>query len=138
MEMTIDKIGKEYFSKKESDIIDFQWTDNFGLKITISTWENSENQIGIEYEFGGFNGFRYLDEGDFLGYWDSPDFKNGFHLFRIIKGGWKSGEVTQNGILDISRAVDELNEFFIATTNGCLTVLAYEKPTITEIELKNE
>lgn len=136
MEMIIDKIGKEYFSKnRESDIVDFQWTV-FGLKITISTWKSSEKQIGIEYEFAGFNGFRYLDEGDFLGYWNLPDFKSGFHLFRIIKGGWKSGEVTENGILDVSRAVDELNEFFIATTNGCLTVLAYEKPTITEIELK--
>ena len=117
MKMTIDKIGKEYFSKNESDIIDFQWTNNFGLKVTISTWENVEKQIGIKYEFSRFKGFR---------------------LFRIIKGGWKSGEVTQNGILDISRAVDELNEFFISTTNGCLTVLAYEKPTITEIELKYE
>ncbi len=136
--MIIDKIGKEYFSKKESDIIDLQWTENFGLKVTISTWENSAKQIGIEYEFVGFNGFRYLDEGDFLGYWDSLEFKNGFHLFRIIKGGWKSGEVKQNGILDISRAVDELNEYFIGTTNGCLTVLAYEKPTITEVELKKE
>jgi hypothetical protein len=46
--------------------------------------------------------------------------------------------VKKNGILNISRAIDELNEFFITTTNGCLTVLAYEKPTITEIELKNE
>ncbi|WP_076453924.1 hypothetical protein [Zobellia uliginosa] len=138
MKMIIDKIGKEYFSiKRESDIIDFQWTV-FGLKITISTWKNSEKQIGIEYEFGGFNGFRYLDEGDFLSYWDLPDFKNGYHLFRIIKGGWKSGEVMQSGILDVSRAVDDLNEFFIATTNGCLTVLAYEKPRITEIDLKNE
>ena len=59
MEMTIDKIGKEYFSeKRESDIIDFQWTDNFGLKVTISTWLDSDKQIGIEYEYSGFNGFR--------------------------------------------------------------------------------
>jgi len=138
MEIITDKIGKEYFSnKRESDIIDFEWTNN-GLKITISTWRNPEEQIGIEYEFGGFSGFRYLDEGDLLSYWDIPDFKSGFHLFRIIKGGWKSGETTQSGILDVSRAIDELNEFFIATSNGCLTVLAYEKPKITEIELIEE
>ncbi|GHC65764.1 hypothetical protein [Ulvibacter litoralis] len=135
--MTIDKIGKEYYTNKlESDIIDFKWTVS-GLKITISTWKNQEKQIGIEYEFSGFNGFRFLDEGDLLGYWDYPDFNNGFHLFRIINGGWKSGEVTQIGILDVSRAIDELNEFFIATSNSCFTVLAYEKPTITEIELKD-
>jgi hypothetical protein len=139
MKMTIDKIGKEYFSKKESDIIDFKWNmQKQELKITIATWENEEKEIGIEYEFNGFNGFRFLDEGDYLGYWELSDFKNGFHLFRLIEGGWKTGEVTQSGILDVSRAVDQLNEFFIATSNGCLTILAYEKPTITEIELKNE
>lgn len=134
--MIIDKIGKEYYSnKRESDIIDFEWNIS-GLKITISTWKSTEEQIGIEYEFSGFNGFRYLDEGDLLGYWDLNDFKNGFHLFRIIKGGWKSGEVTQSGILDVSRSIDGLNEFFIATTNGCLTVLAFEEPKINEIKLK--
>jgi len=36
--MTIDKIGKEYFSKKESDIIDFKWNmQKQELKITIAT-----------------------------------------------------------------------------------------------------
>lgn len=135
MEFITEKIGKAYYSEgKESEIIDFQWTV-FGLKVTISTWLSLEHQIGVEYEFKSFNGFRYLDEGDFLGYWSSSEFNNESHLFRILKGGWKTGEVTQSGLLDVSRAIDELNEYFIATTNGCLTVLAFEMPKITEVEL---
>lgn len=138
MEMTIENMGSEYYSHRmESDIIDFKWTSEFGLKVTISTWRDIEQQIGIEYLFSDFNGFQFLDEGDLLGYWKMPDFRNGYHLYRIIKGGWKSGQITQNGILDVSSAIIELKEYFIATTNGCLTVLAYEKPLISEIELKD-
>lgn len=135
MELKAEEIGKAYFSeKKESDIIEFEWTV-FGLKVQISTWSDIENPIGVEYEFRNFSGFRYLDEGDFSGYWNSSAFNNGFHLYRILEGGWKTGEITKSGLLDVSRAIEELNEYFIATTYGCLTILAYDLPKIKEFEL---
>ena len=133
--MITEKIGKEYFlGNQESDILDFVWSVS-GLQIKISTWENAQQQIGVEYYFEGFDAFRFFGEGDLLGYWELPDFDNGFHLFRIITGGWKSGEVKQNGLLDLSRSIEELKEFFISTTSGGITVLAYEQPTIREFEI---
>lgn len=130
-------IGDNYYqNRKESDIVDFYCTKD-GIVIKISTWENENSQIGLEYKFDGFSGFRYLDEGDLISYWEKENFKNNYHLYQILNGGWKSGEVTQPGILEISRFSENPKEFFIKTSNGCFTVLSNQEPSIKKLKFSD-
>ncbi len=136
IEVSGERIGKEDFlPMKESDIVNLNLTDD-GLRVLVSTWSSSNSQIGIEYHFNEYRGFRYLDESDLFAYWgESIKFMGNCHLYKIIKGGWISGEVKEKGILDLSLTIKDLMEYFIATSNGCLTVLACSKPTSRKVEL---
>ncbi|MEW7290515.1 hypothetical protein [Aquimarina sp. 2304DJ70-9] len=138
IEIDADKIGKKYYSQgKESDITNLQLTDD-GLTISVSSWISPENLIEIEYRFNEYRGFRYLDEVDLFAYWGYIEFGGGYHLYEITNGGWKSGEVKEKGVLDSSLVIEGLKEYFIATTNGCLTILAFKTPEIREIEFNEE
>lgn len=140
--MKVQKLGKKYYFNhemidfRESDITDFKWTENSGVKIIISTWEDAKKRVQINYQFYKFNGFRYLDESDLLRYVQNSDFHGGHHLYEILEGGWNSGEVVEVGIMDMSKNIKQLKEFFILTTNGCMSILTFEEPKIKEVDLK--
>lgn len=39
--------------------------------------------------FKSYDGFRYLDEGDLMRYWESDVFSPPCHVFEIESGGWR-------------------------------------------------
>jgi hypothetical protein len=125
-------IHKEYYSNTESDIIEIISTIS-GLRVVVSTMRDSVKELLVEYFFEYDNGFRYLDEGDLIAYWESSQFKTGHHLYEVEDGGWISGESLQPGILSISSEIG-MREWFIKTTNGCLTVLSNFEPIVREVE----
>lgn len=71
-------------------------------------------------------GFRCLDEGDLLRYWEH-DAIVGSTLVEILDGGWLTDE--SHGHLDLS-AHAQFREFLIMDTDTCITVLALSPPEI--------
>ncbi|HYR27352.1 MAG TPA: hypothetical protein VEU30_02735 [Thermoanaerobaculia bacterium] len=128
MNPTATPIGSRY-SERETDIGSLTYTDGM-LRIEIDTLSSEGLEVCLEIEFTGPRGFRLLDEGDLLPYWEAGVFAGGYHLFEITAGGWRAQE-TQLGMLPVSDALDS-NEYFVATTNTCLNVLAASPPRIDE------
>jgi hypothetical protein len=134
--MIIEKIGNQYLTGKESDVIDFKFTQA-GLNIIVMTWNLKGNKSRLEFDFKDYTGFRYLDEVDLIHYWNDPAFSDGFyHFYKILKGGWKSGENGTDEASFYSCIIPGLQEFLIVTANGCINILAFNDPTINEYEVQ--
>ena len=132
MNIDVQPLGNEYrFDSKESDIVEVFCTHS-GLRIVVTTWLDSINETLLEVYFRNVRAYRYLDEGDLLGYWQTEKFQAPHHVYEIIKGGWLSEE--QVGILDVTKGLQGFREWFIATTNGCMTVLASAAPVLKDLK----
>ena len=124
--------GNKYrFDEKESDIVEVSDTLS-GLRIVISTWIDSINETFLEVYFRRARAYRYLDEGDLLAGWQTEKFRWPYHVYQITNGGWLHGESTESGVLDVSRGM-AYQEWFVATTNGCMNVLANVPPELSDL-----
>lgn len=134
--MIVQNLGKRYFKERvESEIIslNFSFKNEYVLNIQLETWRNSTKTVQLEIQFDDYTGFRCLDEVD-TGYISLPEFSSGHHIFKIEAGGWKSDHNGQNGFLAMSSSDDQVSEYFILTSNTCLSVLSRKVPIINEIE----
>jgi hypothetical protein len=106
-----------------------------GLRILIDTAPHEVNvRHTLEYVFPYHRGFRFLDEGDIFGYWNAELFQGGYHLYEVLSGGWLDHELAFLGMLAVSGAAVRHKEFFIFTSNGCMSVLSQEPPLIREFK----
>lgn len=98
--------------------------DLWVLRITL-TFADAKNPTYVLFE--AVEGFRVLDEGQLLEFWQ-PEVQDSW-LFSIESGGWLSHEQTRLGAPLLS-APTELKEYLVAGVNDCVSVIAYEKPSI--------
>jgi len=133
MHIETQPLGNEYrFDGKESDIVEVLDSVS-GLRIIVSTWIDSINEALLEVYFRRVQGYRYLDEGDLIAYWRTEKFRSPHHVYEITRGGWLTGETIEAGMLDVAKSF-ETREWFIATTNGCMTVLASSPPVLSDLK----
>ncbi len=132
MNIEAQPLGNEYrFDGKESDIVEV--FDTFsGLRVIVSTWIDSINETLLEVYFRRVRGYRYLDEGDLIAYWQTETFRSSHHVYEITNGGWLTGEIVETGTLEIAKAF-ELREWFVCTTNGCMNILAALPPELKDL-----
>ncbi len=135
MKIEAQPLGNEYrFDGQESDIIEVFSTIS-GLRIIVSTWTDSINEILLQVYFRRVRAYRYLDEGDLIAYWKTEQFQSAHHVYEITDGGWLSGEILESGILEIAKSFrPELREWFISTTNGCMNVLSGLPPELVDLK----
>jgi len=132
MNIEAQPLGNEYrLDGKESGIVEVSDTLS-GLRIIVSTWIDSINETFLQVHFRRARAYRYLDEGDLLAWWETGKFRMPYHVYQITNGGWLHGETPQSGILDVSRAMG-YQEWFVATTNECMNVLANLPPEIKDL-----
>ena len=86
-------------------------------------------KITLKVFFEYVDGIRYLDEGDLLRYWESEKFRSPYHVYEVQSGGWSNGELLEPRVLSIQSS-NGTREWFIATTNGCVSVLCNSDPTL--------
>ena len=127
-----EPVGAKYSTKSESDISEISFGAT-GLRVVVETKQGLFEPIRIEYHFVP-RGFRFLDEGDLIRYWESNALMHGYHLFKIASGGWLDQELQVPGMLSVTQAVGTFQEWFICTTNGCLNVLSVNEPLIREFK----
>lgn len=85
---------------------------------------------GLVVRFRKVVGFRFLDEGDILEFWPEDAAKRSGWIYEVNSGGWKELESSRDGFLSGDRA--DVKEFFVATVNGCLSVLCSAKPVFAD------
>lgn len=81
----------------------------------------------VYVSFEGVCGFRVLDEGDLLEFWDAESRASGW-LWRIKDGGWFSLESAREGFL--SGLNGGYKEYLVVGTNDCVSVIATDEPKI--------
>jgi len=131
MDLQVKSFGAEYFFEEENNIEEIFYSYS-GLRIVIETKKSKFVPVLLEVFFRYVNGFRCLDEGDLIAYWESGKFQSLHHVYEIYSGGWSNGEVIESGILSVSSSVQP-REWFIATTNKCITVLSSSEPMLREL-----
>lgn len=132
MRIDATPLGTLYTTRNESDICELALGPP-GLRVVVDTNPNgSETQLFVEYHFDAPRGFRFLDEGDLIRYWESKVFTRGYHLFEISRGGWLEQEAQLSGMLNVTGAVGTYKEWFICTTNGCINILSASPPLVRE------
>ena len=133
MNLEVQPLGNEhYLEKKESDIVEVFHTLS-GLRIIVSTWTDSINEVLLEVYFRSVQAYRYLDEGDLIAYWQNEKVRTPHHVYEITNGGWLTGERLEPGILDIAKSF-EMREWFVATTNGCMNVISAVPPSLQDLK----
>lgn len=93
----------------------------------VVTLVSEEDGKSAAVKFLEIAGFRQLDEGDLLEYWPACAGANGW-LYRIHENGWLDLESLRPGFM--RKDCKGLFEYFIASQNSCISVLAWENPEV--------
>ncbi len=74
-------------------------------------------------------GFRVLDEGDLLEFWENYHTGNGW-LYKVVSGGWHDLESKRDGYL--SKETRNVQEYLVVGENDCVSVLVdnSENPSV--------
>lgn len=115
-------ILENFSGEMPSDIYEVQFNGD-GLRVRVSPDDD-----GLTVIFSDVIGFRYLDEGDLLEFWSQTGEDQSGWIFVVESGGWLDLESTREGFLSSDRK--GLHEYFLATVNGCLSVLAFAAPKL--------
>lgn len=118
------------YKSDRSTIVDEVKLSDEGLDIIVesSNWK-------IKANFDASWGFRVLDEGDLSEFWSQCDLTQGW-CFEVLEGGWNSLEKTRDHF--VTGKLYEPHEYLIIGLNECVSVLAHEPPTITELASSNK
>lgn len=133
MKLEAKAYGEISKSKLDNDIVEVFATYS-GLRIILSTPTEVQDNLFIEVMFSRYCGYRFLDEGDLLDYWESQAFQSSHHVYEITNGGWLSGEPLLPGRLIITKFASHSREWLVVSANGCITVLSDCEPQVREIE----
>ena len=94
-----------------------------GLRVRVEPEDD-----GLTIAFDDLIGFRLLDEGDLLEFWGDTERLIGW-VYEVKSGGWLELESSRSGFLSTDRG---LLEYLVATQNTCLSVLAFNSPTMVQ------
>lgn len=131
MEIEAKVIGGKRTGNGESDISEISDSSS-GLSVTVETFNRGQPNEKFKIFFESHKGFRALEEGDLQMYENAEIFRQPYYVYQVLKGGWSNGEACEPDMLNVVKAVGT-REWFIATTNLCLTVLSASEPTIENV-----
>jgi hypothetical protein len=91
----------EQYSEEESDVVEIFCTFT-GLRIVIETQKRRFVPVLVEVFFRHVNGFRSLDEGDLIRYWENNLLASNHHNYELLSGGWSNAETLDDGLPSVS------------------------------------
>ena len=94
--------------------------DLWTLKITLLF---PELECPVYLIFKNINGFRVLDEGNLLEFWNN-DIRVPGWIWQIDKGGWFELEKTRNGFVEGYHENEYRKEYLILGQNDCVSVIS--------------
>ncbi|TPG31354.1 hypothetical protein [Flavobacterium pectinovorum] len=103
--------------------------DLWTLKITLDFKDISQP---IYIIFKNVVGFRVLDEGNLLEFWN-PDIRVPGWIWKVESGGWFELEKLRSGFLT-QYHTNSHNEFLILGINDCISVISESDPVIFDPE----
>ena len=95
-------------------------------RLIIHYHSNGNEDINYDIVFEQPRGFKCLDEGDMVNYWENKQLVDNW-LFEIISGGWLDQEDNAGGFC--SKALG-FREFLITGVDDCVSILSNREPII--------
>lgn len=103
--------------------------DLWTLKIKL---EFLDSDFPIYVIFKNVQGFRVLDEGNLMEYWNDEKRSEGW-LWKIKEGGWHDQERMRSGFAFGVHTLKDYDEYMIVGQNDCVNVICGDEPIIIEI-----
>lgn len=94
------------------------------LRITLS-FKEIDNPVYVTFDTP--RGFRVLDEGDLLEFWNNETRPKGW-LWFVKSGGWYDLEKYRSGF--VSGVIGGYSEYLILGENECVSVITNDEPVI--------
>jgi len=94
--------------------------------LVINYHSNGNKDIDYDVIFEQPRGFKCLNEGDMINYWESKQLADNW-LFEIMSGGWLDQEDHAGGFS--SKALG-FREFLIMGVDDCVSVISNKEPII--------
>ena len=95
------------------------------LSIDVKSFDMDEDKATVKFD--RILGFRVLNEGDLLEFWNDQRPKG--WLWEVLENGWFDFEKTRDEFLS---ACHELKEYLILGINDCVNVLTFNTPIISK------
>ena len=104
---------------------------NYDLWRLIITLRLNEQKEPVYVTFENVIGFRVLDEGDLLEFWNNEKRTTGW-IWEIEQGGWFELEKSRNGF--VSGYSKNTVEYLVVGINECVSVIGKSMPVISQAE----
>lgn len=95
------------------------------LSIDVKSFDMDEDKATVKFD--RIVGFRVLDEGDLLEFWN--DQRPSGWLWEVVENGWFDFEKTRDEFLSAYHE-DKMKEYLILGINDCVNVLTLSTPII--------
>jgi len=99
----------------------------FDLWQLMITLEFSESSIPVYVRAESVKGFRVLDEGDILEFWNPETRPDGW-MWKVKSGGWFDLESTRNGF--VSGYHKDYSEYLVIGECDCVSIITDKEPEI--------
>ncbi len=123
LRVCVDVIDTGHLFRSRAYLSDLRY-DTEKLVVTVTS---PVDGTAAAVTFAEVIGFRVLDEGDLLEFWPACAADHGW-LFKIRQGGWFDQELARPGF--VHEKASGLTEYFIASQNACISVLAGAVPRV--------
>ena len=110
------------FQHKIPELINLNY-DLSKLKLILCFEQNQQ----IEVIFKNVIGFRVLDEGDLLEFWD-PNVRAAGWIWKVESGGWFDLEKTRTGFLTGYQQDLHPGEYLVLGINDCVNIFSVSEP----------
>jgi hypothetical protein len=79
--------------------------------------------------FKNVEGFRVLDEGNLMEFWNTKTRVDGW-LWKVEKNGWHDQEKLRDGFFTGKAHLNDHDEYMIVGTNDCINIITGNEPII--------
>jgi len=128
LEPKVKEFDINFSNKSIPEIFNVNY-DLWTLKLTLSF---NDHPSLVYLIFKNVVGFRVLDEGNLLEFWDSEVRTPGW-IWKVESGGWFELEKLRSGFLAQYHAISH-NEYLILGINDCVSVISESEPIIIDSE----
>ncbi len=126
----VEFVNEQLFANELAEIINIDY-DLWTLRVTISF--NKIEKPVFYVQFKNIVGFRVLDEGNLLEFWN-PEVRVSGWIWRVKNGGWYDLEKSRKGFVEGYIENDLRNEYLILGEDKCLSVITYSEPEFIDPE----
>ena len=113
------------YSDESSEILNIDY-DLWTLRITLKFFK-SDNVIYVVFK--NVIGFRVLDEGNLLEYWN-PEIRVSGWMWEVEEGGWFDMEKLRTEFVEGLYENKLRKEYLLSGINDCVSVITTSKPEI--------